>query len=131
MKIRDIIVESKPAYMKPGNMKPKRVSGKEQSGSVKKLKKELLAAKKAGKKLDYDSIDAMMQRICRQHNLTGDKLHDDFVDETGMIPDNWIKKQKEEKIEEDNSKYLGPTTPVKINKKGEQTALMKHGFGSS
>lgn len=27
-------------------------------------------------------------------------------------------------------KYLGPTTPVKINKRGEQTALMKHSFGS-
>lgn len=32
--------------------------------------------------------------------------------------------------ENGNQKYLGPTTPVKINKRGEQTALMKHSFGA-
>ena len=44
-----------------------------------------------------------------------------------MIPDNWIKKQKEV---DEAAKYLGPTTPVKINKRGEQTALMTHSFGA-
>jgi hypothetical protein len=119
---------TKPDYMKSGNMQPKKVSGREKPGAVDKLKTQLLAAKGAGKKLDYDSIDAMMQRICGQHNLTGDKLHDDFVDETGMIPDNWIKKQKSV---EETAKYLGPTTPVKVNKQGKQIALMTHSFGSS
>jgi hypothetical protein len=111
-----------------GKMKPVKVTGREKPGAVDKLKTQLLAAKGAGKKLDYDSIDAMMQRICGQHNLTGDRLHDDFVDETGIIPDNWIKKQK---TVEETAKYLGPTTPVKVNKQGKQTALMTHSFGSS
>jgi len=75
----------------------------------------------------------MMQAICGSHNLTGDKLHDDFVADTGLIPDNWIKKPELTADVTENSKpnYLGPTTPVKINKRGEQTALMTHSFGSS
>ena len=122
MKIQELLEANK--------MKPVKVTGSERPGAVKELKSQLLKAKKAGEKLDYDSIDAMMQEICHEYHLTGDKLHDDFVEATGMIPDNWIVKQKSVK-ETVNTKYLGPTTPVKINKKGEQTALMKRGFGSA
>jgi hypothetical protein len=122
MKISDIIIE--------GKMKPEKVTGRELPGAVEKLESQLLAAKSAGKKLDYDAIDSMMQRICHSHHLTGDKLHDDFVTKHKKWPDNWIKDQ--ESVEETvNPKYLGPTTPVKINKQGKQTALMTHSFGSS
>lgn len=79
--------------MKEGAMKPTHVSGEEKSGAVETLEKALLKAKERGVKLNYDRIDKMMQLICKEHNLTGDKLHDDFVEKHQMIPDNWIKQQ--------------------------------------
>jgi hypothetical protein len=93
MKISELLESKQPEFMRSGNMEPKSVSGKSRPGAVAELKQTLIKAKQDNKKMDYDSIDAMMQKICREYNLTGDKLHDDFVDDTGMIPDNWIKKQ--------------------------------------
>ena len=75
-------------------MKPEQVSGKETAGSVEALEKKLVAAKKEGTKFTYDVIDKMMQKICSEYNLTGQKLHDKFVDKHGAWPDTWIKKQK-------------------------------------
>jgi hypothetical protein len=94
MKISELLESKKPEFMQPGNMKPKSVSGKPKAGAVEQLKQVLLKAKADNKKLDYDGIDRMMQKICGEYNLTGDELHDKFVDNTGMIPDNWIKRQK-------------------------------------
>ena len=119
MRIFEIISE--------GTMKPTNVSGKEKPGSVEELKRVLVKAKKAGESLDYDSIDSMMQKICREYNLTGDELHDKFVAAVGEIPDDWIKKEIEESK---NSKHLGATEKVKINKKGWQIPLNKKGFGA-
>jgi len=77
-----------------GDMKPTHVTGKEKPGAVEMLEKALLKAKERGIKLDYDKIDKMMQVVCKEYHLTGDKLHNDFVKKHHMIPDNWIKKQK-------------------------------------
>lgn len=77
-------------------MKPEHVSGKETAGAVEALEMALLDAKENGTKLNYDSIDAMMQKVCKDHNLTGQKLHDEFVAKHHQWPDNWIKKQVEE-----------------------------------
>jgi hypothetical protein len=74
-------------------MKPEQVSGKEKSGAVEALEKKLVTAKKAGTKFNYDVIDKMMQKICKEYSLTGQKLHDDFVKKHNLVPDNWIKKQ--------------------------------------
>jgi len=82
MKIRELVEA----------MKPEHVSGKEKPGAVDALEKRLLAAKKSGTKFNYDVIDQMMQKICREFNLTGDKLHNDFVKKHNLVPDNWIKK---------------------------------------
>jgi hypothetical protein len=78
-----------------GKMKPMHVTGKEKPGAVETLEKALVRAKDRGIKLDYDKIDKMMQLICKEHNLTGDKLHNDFVKKHHMIPDNWIKKHSD------------------------------------
>ena len=77
-------------------MKPEHVSGKETPGAVEELEKRLLAAKKEGTKFTYDVIDRMMQNVCSEFNLTGQKLHDEFVAKHHMWPDNWIKKSVEE-----------------------------------
>jgi hypothetical protein len=77
MKIIDLIVESK-----------------NESAAVADLKKGLLAAKKRGVKMDYDGVAEVMEKVWTKHNMSGQKLHDIFVEETGLIPDTWIKKQK-------------------------------------
>ena len=74
-------------------MKPTHVSGEEKPGAVKTLEKALLKAKDRSIKLDYDKIDKIMQLICKEHQLTGDKLHSDFAKKHHMVPDKWIVKQ--------------------------------------
>ena len=91
--LRQKDVDKKAKDVTEGNMKPTQVSGTEQPGAVEMLEKALVKAKDRGIKLDYDAIDKMMQLICKKHNLTGDKLHDDFVSKHKTVPDNWIKKQ--------------------------------------
>lgn len=117
MKITDIIVESKT-----------------DSAAVAELKKDLLAAKKRGVKMDYDGVAEVMEKVWNKHNMTGQKLHDVFVKEVGLIPDTWIKKQK---TVEENSKYLGPTekvekiSPVLGSKPKKQKKLMNKFFGGN
>jgi predicted transcriptional regulator len=43
---------------------------------------------------NYSTIDKLMQRICKRHAITGNKLHDLFVSKYGHTPDAWIKKIK-------------------------------------
>ena len=96
VKNEDIAEEKKPDFMKAGNMKPFKVSGKEIPGAVRTLEKALLKAKERDIKLNYNNIDKIMQAVCKKHNLTGDELHNQFVEKHHMIPDNWIIKQLDE-----------------------------------
>jgi hypothetical protein len=74
-------------------MEPLSATGKEKKGAVKSLENALLKAKKNGTVMNYKNIDAMMQKIAKSHNITGQKIHDEFVKTHNLIPDNWIKKQ--------------------------------------
>ena len=50
------------------------------------------------KKLDntsYDSIDHLMRRIMKKHNMTAKQIHNAFVDKHNKTPDDWIKDLKE------------------------------------
>ena len=40
----------------------------------------------------YDAIDKLMRSICKKHDITPRKLHDDFKAKHNMIPDEWVKK---------------------------------------
>jgi hypothetical protein len=53
------------------------------------LKKALLK----NKKTDYDSIDRMMKKIAKNHDITPKQLHDYWVADYKVTPDTWIKKQ--------------------------------------
>lgn len=68
------------------------------SDPVKELAKKLPNLKKT----DYDTIDELMQRICKKHKLSGQKLHDLFVSKYGHTPDTWVKKikQRNEEVNE-------------------------------
>jgi hypothetical protein len=59
----------------------------------------VLKLEKGLKKLpshSYDSIDKLMQKICKDADISGKKLHDMFVDKHNLTPDTWIKKQVDE-----------------------------------
>jgi hypothetical protein len=92
MKLFDLI-KNEGKYSGP--MEPETITGKEKHGAVEALEHALVTAKKNGTTLNYENIDTMMQRICKTHNITGQKLHDDFVKKHNLIPDNWIKKVNE------------------------------------
>ena len=65
---------------------------------------ELASALPGLKKHDYDTIDRLMHRIAKKHRITGDGLHDQFVDAYGCIPDTWIKRKKK-KTNESSGEY--------------------------
>ena len=88
-------------------MKPEHVSGKETPGAIEDLESALKSAKSRGVKFDYDNIDAMMQTICKKHNITGDKLHKDFVKKHNLVPDTWIEKD----VNENFADGKGPGRP--------------------
>jgi hypothetical protein len=89
-------LNNKPVVSESKKMEPKTAKGQEKPGAVEALEKALLSAKSRGVKFDYDKIDAMMKRICQNYNLTGDKLHKDFVNKHNLVPDNWIEKDLDE-----------------------------------
>jgi hypothetical protein len=64
--------------------------------AVDELKKKLPSLRK----IDYSTIDNLMQRISKSYKITGKKLHDLFVSKYGHTPDTWIKKYKEKLGEE-------------------------------
>ena len=64
--------------------------------AVPELKAALLAKKSmlqtASEDDVYDIIDTIMTRIAKSHGISGQKLHDMWVDEYNQIPDTWIMK---------------------------------------
>jgi hypothetical protein len=69
----------------------------EDDQAVPELKAALLAKKEmlqdAGGDQVYDIIDTIMTRIAKAHGISGQKLHDMWVDEYDQIPDTWIMKE--------------------------------------
>ena len=61
------------------------------SGAVKELGNEL----KKLNDISYDSIDKLMRRIMKKHNMTAKELHNAFVERHNKTPDAWIKKLNE------------------------------------
>ena len=64
--------------------------------AVPELKAALTAQKAKLQSADddqvYDIIDRIMTRIAKSHGISGQKLHDMWVEEYGQIPDTWIMK---------------------------------------
>jgi hypothetical protein len=64
--------------------------------AVPELKAALIAQKtklqKASDDEVYDIIDNIMTRIAKTHGISGQKLHDMWVDQYDQVPDTWIMK---------------------------------------
>jgi ribosomal protein S18 acetylase RimI-like enzyme len=62
--------------------------------AVEELKAALVARKQklqsASDDQVYDSIDKIMTRIAKTHSISGQKLHDMWVDRYKQVPDTWI-----------------------------------------
>ena len=67
--------------------------------AVEELKAALLARKRELKSCEddddkvYEIIDKVMTRIAKSHSISGQKLHDMWVDRYTEIPDTWIMHQ--------------------------------------
>lgn len=57
--------------------------------------KELESGLKKLSDTSYDSIDNLMRRVMKKHNMTAKQLHNSFVDKHQKTPDSWIKGMKE------------------------------------
>jgi len=45
---------------------------------------------------DYETINKLMSRLSKSHNMTGKELHNNFMSKHGETPDDWIKQQIKE-----------------------------------
>jgi hypothetical protein len=83
------------------------------SRAVEELRAALLAKKdqlqSASDDQVYDIIDKIMTRIARSHSISGQKLHDMWVDRYKQIPDTWIMNEQQDMAEEHaDQKRLDP-----------------------
>jgi hypothetical protein len=73
-------------------MKPTHVSGTPHPrAAVDALERALKSAHSRGVQFNYERIDRIMQRICHHYNITGDQLHNLFVNRHHQVPDLWVK----------------------------------------
>lgn len=87
--------------------------------AVPELKAALTAHKKQLQSADadkvYDIIDDMMTRIAKSHGISGQKLHDMWVEKYGQIPDTWIMKIAENFAD---GKVKGKSRPGRVKRSG-------------
>jgi hypothetical protein len=65
-------------------------------------------------KHDYDTIDGLMKKISKEHNVSGKELHNDFMYKHGKTPDKWIKT-----IKESNAAAIAAATAISKKKSGD------------
>ncbi len=75
--------------------------------AVKVLETELVNLKSTS----YKSIDRLMRGISAEYNITPTKLHNQFKEKHNLIPDDWVKQQKEEV---DTSNWKDDYKPLEI-----------------
>ena len=73
----------------------------------------------------YDIIDKMMTRIAKAHGISGQKLHDMWVEKYGQIPDTWIMKISENFADGKNPQDKGDSKRHGINTKASVSSLRK------
>jgi len=65
----------------------------------------------------YDIIDKIMTRIARSHSISGQKLHDMWVDRYKQIPDTWIMNENFA-----DGKVKGKSRPGRVKRSGASCA---------
>ena len=89
--------------------------------AVEELKSALLAKRdqlqSASDDQVYDIIDKIMTRIARSHSISGQKLHDMWVDRYKQIPDTWIMNENFA-----DKKVKGKSRPGRVKRAGASCA---------
>jgi hypothetical protein len=108
--------------------------------AVPELKAALLAKKEtlqhASEDQVYDIIDTLMTRIAKSHGISGQKLHDMWVDQYDEVPDTWIMDEnfadgRHPEDKGDSKRYSVPTkasvgTLRKVAKQGGRKGELAH-----
>lgn len=85
--------------------------------AVEELKAALIARKQrlqsASDDQVYNSIDKIMTRIAKTHSISGQKLHDMWVDRYKQVPDTWIMKENFA-----DGKVKGKSRPGRVKRAG-------------
>ena len=93
---------------------------KENYNAVEELENQL----KSLKNTSYDSIDKLMRRIMKEHDMTAKQLHNDFVKKHNKTPDGWIKNFKnikeEKKMKGEDPCWKGYEMVGKKKKNGKE-----------
>ena len=122
------------------SMRNENMDHKKDDQAVPQLKTALLARKEklqsANNDQVYDIIDTIMTRIAKAHGISGQKLHDLWVDKYGQIPDTWIMKEnfadgKNPQDKGDSKRHGVPTkasvsTLRKVAKQGGRKGQLAH-----
>jgi hypothetical protein len=91
------------------------------SRAVEELRAALLAKRdqlqSASDDQVYDIIDKIMTRIARSHSISGQKLHDMWVDRYKQIPDTWIMNENFA-----DKKVKGKSRPGRVKRSGASCA---------
>lgn len=84
----------------------------------------------------YDIIDTIMTRIAKSHGISGQKLHDMWVDKYKQIPDTWVMNEnfadgRHPEDKGDSKRYGVPThasisTLRKVAKQGGRKGQLAH-----
>ena len=105
------------------------------SDAVEELRASLLARKKEIQSVEddsdrvYDIIDKIMTRIAKAHGMSGQKIHDLWVDKYKEIPDNWI--MHENFADGKNPERKGLAKRSGVNTKASVNSLRKTAKNSS
>ena len=74
----------------------------------------------------YDIIDRIMTRIARSHGMSGQKLHDMWVDQYKQVPDTWIMKEADDSDQSaptHGAVFLGPNAVIVGQTHGKKLKL--------
>ena len=89
--------------------------------AVEELRAALVARKEKLQAADddqvYDIIDKIMTRIARSHSISGQQLHDMWVDKYKQIPDTWIMNENFA-----DGKVKGKSRPGRVKRSGASCA---------
>jgi hypothetical protein len=115
-----------PQYFKSGAVELKENMDHSKDGqAVPELKAALLAHKEEITAADedgvYDIIDKLMTRIAKSHGISGQKLHDMWVDKYKQIPDTWIMNESAAWHRKEGKSKTGG-----LNKKGVASYRREH-----
>lgn len=81
---------------------------------------ELKNSLKTLKDTSYDSIDSLMRKIMKKHDVTAKELHNGFKDEYGKTPDEWINEDLRDWFGKGGKGGVGGGGWDRYNSKGER-----------